>query len=295
VALPSSTVGHAIEPLVHEVDARWLMAYAAGVGDDSPRYFDTGDPAGIVAHPLFPVCLEWPAVLELRRQLSTVLPPAERLRGVHATHDLTLHRPIVPGDVLTTTARVVSVEPRSPGAYEVVRLDSVDATGAPVATTYMGSIFVGVEVDGAPAAIDEPPPAPTDADPTSDERCVDVALGATAAHTYTECARIWNPIHTDVAVARAAGLPSIILHGTASLARAVSWAVEPGTAVARVAGRFGAPVPLPSTVALAASSDARDPRLHHIGVADAEGRPVLRDAFVVTAEPPPDATPPEVA
>ena len=34
-------------------------------------------------------------------------------------------------------------------------------------------------------------------------------------HVYTECARIWNPIHTDLAVARAAGLPGPILHGTA--------------------------------------------------------------------------------
>ena len=45
---------------------------------------------------------------------------------------------------------------------------------------------------------------------------------ATAAHVYTECARIWNPIHTDVAYARAAGLPDIILHGTATLALSIS-------------------------------------------------------------------------
>src|SRR6266581_3658401 len=30
-----------------------------------------------------------------------------------------------------------------------------------------------------------------------------VAVAANAAHVYTECARIWNPIHTDDAVARA--------------------------------------------------------------------------------------------
>src|SRR5262245_63914545 len=37
-------------------------------------------------------------------------------------------------------------------------------------------------------------------------------------HVYTECARIWNPIHTDLAVVRAAGLSGPILHGTATLA-----------------------------------------------------------------------------
>jgi acyl dehydratase len=42
------------------------------------------------------------------------------------------------------------------------------------------------------------------------------------AHVYSECARIWNPIHTDITAARAAGLADPILHGTATLARAVS-------------------------------------------------------------------------
>jgi acyl dehydratase len=41
-----------------------------------------------------------------------------------------------------------------------------------------------------------------------------------APHVYTECAAIWNPIHTERAVALAAGLPDIILHGTATWAHA---------------------------------------------------------------------------
>jgi hypothetical protein len=35
----------------------------------------------------------------------------------------------------------------------------------------------------------------------------EIPLSATAAHVYTECARIWNPIHSDAAVAARAGLP----------------------------------------------------------------------------------------
>ena len=70
---------------------------------------------------------------------------------------------------------------------------------------------------------------------------------------YTECARIWNPIHTDAAVARAAGLPAIILHGTATLALAVSRVVtrELGgdvTGVRGVAARFTGFVRLPSVI-----------------------------------------------
>ena len=52
-----------------------------------------------------------------------------------------------------------------------------------------------------------------------------VDVPANLALVYTECARIWNPIHTDLAVARGAGLAAPILHGTATLALAVSRAV----------------------------------------------------------------------
>ena len=57
------------------------------------------------------------------------------MRGVHATHRLDLHRPPRAGDRLSTTATVVALEPRAPGAYMVLRLETVDAAGRPVSTT----------------------------------------------------------------------------------------------------------------------------------------------------------------
>ena len=54
----------------HEIDARWLMAYAAALGETAAEYFDTTRPDGITAHPLFPVCYEWPLALELRAALD---------------------------------------------------------------------------------------------------------------------------------------------------------------------------------------------------------------------------------
>jgi acyl dehydratase len=77
-----------------------------------------------------------------------------------------------------------------------------------------------------------------------------VTVPAWLAHAYSECARIWNPIHTDIAVARAAGLPGIILHGTATLALAISQVIRHADldprAVRRVRASFTGMVPLPS-------------------------------------------------
>ena len=91
------------------------------------------------------------------------------------------------------------------------------------------------------------------ASPSRRDWSVEVPVPAGLAHTYTECARIWNPIHTDKAVARSAGLPDIILHGTATLALAVSAALEragagPAAGIARITCRFTGMVPLPSVM-----------------------------------------------
>ena len=136
----------------------------------------------------------------------------------------------------------------------VTRLDTVDEAGKPVCTTWYGAIYRGVEVKGpdVPAKLMPAPSEPLveEGEPLSESQ-VDVPAGM--AHIYTECARIFNPIHTDASVARAAGLPEIILHGTATLALAVSRIIESEAGkdperIERVAGRFGAMVTMPSTL-----------------------------------------------
>ena len=62
-------LGAETEPVSQLVDARWLMAYAAGLGETAERFYDTPAPTGPVAHPLFPVCYEWPPLVSLRERV----------------------------------------------------------------------------------------------------------------------------------------------------------------------------------------------------------------------------------
>ena len=39
--LSTTMVGASTKPLTHDVDARWIMSYAAGLDDRNPRYLDT--------------------------------------------------------------------------------------------------------------------------------------------------------------------------------------------------------------------------------------------------------------
>ncbi|MGH7313182.1 MAG: MaoC/PaaZ C-terminal domain-containing protein [Candidatus Rokuibacteriota bacterium] len=273
--LGAGIVGLTAGPAISAIDARWLMAYAAALGEEDPRYYDTTAPVGPLAHPLFAVCYEWPLAVALRER---AIGDAAARFGVHATHALTIHRPPRAGDRLSTTARVVAVERQRAGTLVVFRFETVDEAGAPVTTTDHGSVYRGVEADGSVAAASRP--AAADAGDVRWQTAVSVALGA--AHVYTEGARIWNPIHTDRAVALAAGLPGIILHGTATLALAVSRVVRQDLDgdLARVRGiraRFTGMVALPSTFVV--RGRARD-AAHIAFDADADGRPVLSDAAI---------------
>ena len=44
------------------IDQYWTMAHAASLDATDRVYLDTTRDGGVVAHPTFPVCVEWPAV-----------------------------------------------------------------------------------------------------------------------------------------------------------------------------------------------------------------------------------------
>jgi hypothetical protein len=117
VPLSSESVGVFGEPLASSVDARWPMSYAAGLGDARADYMDTRARPDVLAHPLFPVCFEWPAFLSTRHlPVGENLSSDERVRGVHASHDLVLHRPLRAGVELETRATISRFERRPSGA-----------------------------------------------------------------------------------------------------------------------------------------------------------------------------------
>jgi len=274
--LSSDVVGLEVAPRTQAIDARWLMAYAAALGETDPRYFDTRGAGGPAAHPLFPVSYEWPLALDLYRR---IVPDALQRRSVHAAHDLTIHRPPRAGETLVTKGRVVALTRRPPGAFLVVRYETVDADARPVTTTLYGSIYRDVTVRGPDR---EEVRWAADAMPRGNQPVLStVVVPANLAHVYTECARIWNPIHTDIAVAEAAGLPGIILHGTATLALAVSRLLALGGGdpawVRRVACRFTGMVRLPSEFTVRAGPAAGAP-ITQFDALGGGGRPVLSRA-----------------
>ena len=295
-------------------DTRWLMSYAAAVGDgDNPFYTLASAPAirrvtndfhtsgvqgtGVIAHPVFVWALEWPMLWlkadELFRpapnSMEAGLKAGERGTGLHYSEDIVIHRPISANDEITTECSVCSIEKRARGSFVRYRfVHRVAASGELLCTSWNGTYWPGVKlssVDSMPQNTEggkwsmeggEPPPMSavrkmdlpstshvstnkmkhqgnTSAPMASIAIPIDSHLGI----VYSECARIWNPIHSDIATARASGLKRPILHGTATLAKSVSAIVKrftvhnnPATVHRVSVEKFSAPVFMPSTLTL---------------------------------------------
>lgn len=291
----SDAVGRSVGPQTVDLDPRFLMAFAAGIGEVAPHYYDTTRPDGIIGHPVYPVSPEW----DLARLSDEPLPGMETLvageaaLGVHYDHRILIHRPLRGGDKVALSATLTGVEQRRSGALHLLQYEASDSNGQPLWTTIQGALFRGVDVSGGdrrvPQAIDAPDRIPADA-PALQTTVVKVPYGT--PHVYTECSRIWNPIHTDEAVAIGAGLPGIILHGTATLALAVSallrLAGESGPERVRdLYGRFAAMVPLPDmlTVRILADETADGRRTLRYDVRNGAGDSAIRDGQLVLAHP----------
>jgi acyl dehydratase len=282
-----TVAGEAVSAVEHTVHERRLRAFAASVGDLSAPLFDLDSPAGIVAHPVFPVCLEWPLVLAGPPGLG--LDDDAVHAGLHVSHEIDWHRPIRPGDALRTTLRVETLEQRSAGVLAVFAF-ATTAGDDPVVESRQGVLYRGSTLAVAPVASSTPRPAtPSPAGARADVATFEVTEAD--AVIYSECSGIWNPIHTDPRAARTAGLPHPVLHGTATLARVVSTLVETRlagdpTRVAALGCRFTAPIAAGERATVSASD------LHELpsgGQAlaftarKAPDVPVLGDGFVALA------------
>jgi acyl dehydratase len=213
----ATAVGARHHPREVDLTARDLLSFAAGIDAPWPEALDDARPEGLTGFPTYCASLEFNA---FQSDYEAGGNPAgtdvvERRRGVHAGQDSAFHAPLRPGDRLSTTGTVTGVRHSSAGVVVTRRAETVNRdTGAPVVTSWVTQILRGVALAGAPAEVAVPPPQPA---PPRERivRRTEVQVTAAMPHVYAECSDIWNPIHSERSVARSAGLPDIILQGTA--------------------------------------------------------------------------------
>ena len=134
-------LGEKVGPFANYCDPDEIAAFALAINDPNPRYQD-----GSAVPPTY-------AVVPVFQAFRSVPPlPAEAMvngrGGGHGEHELVIHKPIMPGTVLHTTADNYSVVVSKAGMNVFTRLISVDDAGETVLEQYWSSIQVGEATGG---------------------------------------------------------------------------------------------------------------------------------------------------
>lgn len=218
----SDIVGLKFRELKTSVTWRHTTNYAASTGDANPFYFDDRRKEGIIAPPMFAVAVTWPLVENLADYLELPCSPEIFQTMVHYSEHLEFLRPIRPGDRLSVNGRVAAVTPHRAGTLVVFEFSASDQQGRPVFHEHMGGLLRGVNCADSGKGGNNIPTAPRFTDCPSPVWEEAVPIRPEAPYIYDGCTNIVFPIHTSPAFAESAGLPGIILQGTATLAYAAA-------------------------------------------------------------------------
>jgi acyl dehydratase len=256
------------------VDANAVATYAEATQDEHIRYY--GD--GAIAPPMFHVRLMRDLLFAIMEDPALDL---DMLRLVHAEHDARFLHPVRVGDVMHLRGSLTHVEQKSRGLLvEGKLLGFVDNQ---LAVQVRTSFYIRDQVKAPVGTGKRARPVSVEGSgPPSHVRTWKVAMDQSNKYAVASLDR--NPIHLDAEVARAGGLPDVILHGLCTMAitgRTILDAVgnSDPLRLRRLALRWAQPVfngTALSTRIWASEVDDRGARMVKFDVVDASGAQVVK-------------------
>ena len=124
--LSPACLGKTYPPLTTTVTRDATQNYARACKDDNPRYFDDDAAGGIVAPPMFAAVVTWLSVLTVMTDAEL---HADLLRLLHSAQDMEFLAPIFPGDSITSTAKIASIESHQGGESMALELEARNSRG----------------------------------------------------------------------------------------------------------------------------------------------------------------------
>lgn len=260
--LDDAIVGAKIKSYDVKVTRRDVSNYAASIGDANPRYYEKDDEGKIIAHPLLPVKYSW-AILENPDSFGQIkLPENFQSRLIHISEHLIFKRPLFAGDSLMIRGEIGAILPHRLGCKLYIKFDYFDHDDNLVLTEIAGALLSASKCSGKGKSIlDLLHFSGNNKNDTKRE--IKMSVDRLAPYLYDGCTDIVSPIHTEHDFAVSAGLPDIILQGTATLARGISLLINKKVVkhpkyIHEVAGRFSDFVTIPNTLILRTFEDNDD-------------------------------------
>ena len=221
-----------------------IAAYASATGDQTAAVLD-----GRAVPAVFPVILIYAPEQAARADLPEGVWHHVR-GGVHGEHDIVMHRPLVPGERLDTSAWISAVRTSRAGTQIVVQFEQVGADGAVAVEQWWTMVLLGLHgvADLGTLPAEHRFPQDARAHPLG---TVSQHVDKDIAHRYAEVSGDWAAHHFDIEVAQAAGFDFVFTHGLCTMAICTHrlldlLGVSDPARVRRVAVRFASPTPLDS-------------------------------------------------
>ena len=280
MTLERSLVGKDYGTSTYEVTREAIEGYARATNDLNERYLAGPD---AVASPIFPIV---PAFQFLMKAGMDPELQADLIRLVHGEEEHVLRAPIRPGDRLTLTPVLESIEQKDTGETFTVKVTETNQNDEVVAVVRATS-FIRGSGSGSKGGQSAAP----EYRQTVYEESTNVDEDQT--HRYAEASGDPNPIHLDENIAKMAGLPGIINHGMCTMAIATKGAVDglaggDPTRIKRVAVRFSKPV-FPGqelTTRFWEESSGDGTTIYGFETYNPDGDAVIKNASVEIAEAP---------
>ncbi|MEY2756652.1 MAG: hypothetical protein RIR33_430 [Pseudomonadota bacterium] len=290
LVIDASGVGLHTIAKTSRLDARRVLAFAAGVLERSEAYWDDTREGGLIVHPGIAFSLQ---LQSQSRILSTPVPAAQMsadawVGAVHAETDLQIYAPFEVDQVITTQGRLIARKQTRAGVFNVERYRMVESSGRLLAEMDYNLMFRGATLVGGDVALEPMPTRRRPPEPLRPRKIREVIIPREALHHYTACADIYAPIHTERRVAAKAGFNDIILHGSATKSIALSAVVQTffgGDArrVRRLYGQLRAVVPAETSIiveAVATENDADGKLSVFFRVLNHEGAEAISNGLV---------------
>jgi acyl dehydratase len=203
-------VGKQYPPQDYGVTAEATTKYAQAYNDDNPWFFDLERPGGIIAPPLFGVVMSWLSVMMVITDSELGV---DLLKLLHSEQDMFFLRPVSPGDIITSTAQIATIEEESAGESLTVEVHCANQRGEPVQRMLFSAFIRGR------GARDRRHRQSSEAVPSGEPLLrICQKIDENQTYRYAEASGDHNPIHVDENVAKMAGLPGIIVHGLCTMA-----------------------------------------------------------------------------
>jgi acyl dehydratase len=260
------------------VNREKLGRYARATDETSQIALD-----GAIATPVFAIVPVWGTLQEAARSIA---PEEARPRVVHGDQDIRISTPIQAGMTVRSRAAAVGVHVKESGTTVVLKTESRDGDDRLLNEQYVTEFYRGIT--GGTGGGEEAPNhrMPDDLAGSEPVATPTYPVAEDQTRRYAEASGDHNAFHLDDEVARAAGLPGIIVHGLSLMAfagRAVlaSQGIEDPVAIQRLAVRFSRPM----TPGDALTTRIRPPQVGAVrfDATNRAGEVVLRDGLAELA------------